>query len=96
MALRYSIFLLVLLALPILCNAQDITGSWYAQTATADAEHLLLDLRKDEKGLYGLLHIPRKNIFKVRLDSVGLNGNNEVFLQHKGMSFEFKGHFQGS
>ena len=91
--IRYSTFFLLLFVLSNISIAQDITGPWYAKTEAAEAEHLILDLKNGEDGLYGLLDIPGKNIFRLRLDSVGFTDNKEVFLLHKGMRFEYRGSF---
>lgn len=72
--------------------AQDIAGTWYGMTE--EQEHLILDVRRSGKGFSGLLDIPEKNMFRIRMDSVYFQ-DNDFYLIHQGLQMEYSGAFDG-
>lgn len=88
-----KIFLLqVCLSLALSGMAQNTLGRWYAKFTIKDTvRHYLMDFRKNNLGYSGYVDIPSANIFRIGLDTLGLDDEGSVYFSHKGLKLSFLG-----
>ena len=73
-------------------SAQKVSDKWYAKASIADTvSHFLLDVRKNGAGYEGYLDLPSRGLFRMRLDSIAVLNDDQVYFAHSGLDMIFRG-----